>query len=246
MGTRHDIVNPWTDARVIWKERTSSTMDDARALAREGCAAGTVVMAGFQEKGRGRVPGRTWLSPAGQSLLATVILDIPGLGFPLSELPLRAGVAAAEAVEDASGVRGEIKWPNDLVVDGRKLAGLLCETHAGSALVGVGINCAQAAFPPEISGSACSLFQLCGRAVLPETLLAALLIRLKEEVEGHAWRERLLARLYRLGGPVRVCMPGSDMVVEGTVRGVDARGGLELLLSDGRCRTLYQGEISPP
>jgi BirA family transcriptional regulator, biotin operon repressor / biotin---[acetyl-CoA-carboxylase] ligase len=246
MGTRHDIANPWPDALVIWKDRTSSTMDDARALAREGCPTGTVVMAGFQERGRGRVPGRTWLSPPGQSLLATVILDIPGLGFPPHELPLRAGVAAAEAVEDASGVRGEIKWPNDLIVDGRKLAGLLCETHAGSALVGVGINCAQAGFPPEIDGAACSLLQICGRAIPPETLLAALLVRLKEEVEGHAWRERLLGRLYRLGTPVRVGMPGSDAVIEGTVRGVDARGGLELQLSDGRRRTLFQGEILLP
>jgi BirA family biotin operon repressor/biotin-[acetyl-CoA-carboxylase] ligase len=218
-------------------------MDDALALAREGCPNGTVVAAGFQDKGRGRVPGRTWISPAGESLLATVVLRVGGMGFPLSELPLRAGVAAARAVEEAAGIRVGIKWPNDLMVDVRKCAGLLCETHGDAALVGIGVNCTQTSFPEEIARSACSLLQASGRAIPVLTLLAGFLIRLKEQIERDEWREEMLARLYRRGERVRVSLLGSGRTVEGIARDVDEQGRLVLQLSDGRLEPISQGEL---
>ncbi|MBE3132767.1 MAG: hypothetical protein IMZ55_04785, partial [Acidobacteria bacterium] len=92
METSLRIATPWEGAPVYLKERTGSTMDDALALARAGSPAGTTVVAGFQERGRGRVPGRLWVSGAWESLLATVVLrraDSP----PPSQLPLRAGLA---------------------------------------------------------------------------------------------------------------------------------------------------------
>ena len=245
METSQDIVNPWEGAPITVVERTSSTMDDAAELARNGCPTGAVVVAGFQEKGRGRVPGRAWVSPAWESLLATVVVRIVGLGFSLSELPLRAGVAVALAVEESAGITVEIKWPNDLMVGGKKLAGLLCETRGDAALIGFGVNCAQMEFPPDLADSACSLVQLCGRAVPIFPLLAAILARLKTGLSDAAWRSHLQERLSLRGQPVSVDLLGSGRTVEGIVRDVDEEGRLVLQLQDGQTAKIGQGEIRP-
>ena len=142
METSPGIQNPWGGAPIWVRERTSSTMEDARELARAGCPSGTVVVAGFQEKGRGRVPGRVWISAPGESLLATVVVNLADTAFPLRQLPLRAGVAAALAVEETTGIAPRIKWPNDLMWNGKKLAGLLCEASGGTGLIGIGMNLA--------------------------------------------------------------------------------------------------------
>lgn len=245
METSQGIANPWEGAPITVVERTSSTMDDAALLARADCPTGTVVVAGFQEKGRGRVPGRSWISPAWESLLATVVVRIAGLGFPLPELPLRAGVAVALAVEESAGIPVEIKWPNDLVVGGKKLAGLLCETRGDAALIGFGVNCAQTTFPPDLTDTACSLFQLCGRAMPVFPLLAAILSRLKTSLSDPAWRGKLHTRLSLRGQWVSVDLLGSGRTVEGILRDVDEEGRLVLQLGDGQTARIRQGEIRP-
>jgi BirA family biotin operon repressor/biotin-[acetyl-CoA-carboxylase] ligase len=241
---------PWPGAAVFVKERTASTMDDAQELARSGCPTGTVAAAGYQDRGRGRVPGRTWWSPPWASLLATVVLRVPEMGFPLAELPLRAGAAAALGIEDAADIRVQIKWPNDVMaiaagaVLPRKIAGLLCEAHGEAALVGIGVNCAQESFPEEIASTACSLLQSCGRPLPPSRVLAAILTRLKSLTGGSdAWRGVVRERLYLRGQPVRVDLLGSGEVVEGVLRDIDERGWLVLELRDGRLRAVGQGEL---
>ncbi len=228
---------------MAFKERTSSTMDDARELARAGCPTGTVVVAGYQEKGRGRVPGRVWISPPGQSLLATVVLRVNDLGFPLSELALRCGVAVARAVEETSGIEVEIKWPNDVMAGGKKVAGLLCEAAGDLAFVGIGVNCTQASFPPEISSAACSLLQAGGRPVSLPSLLSAILSRLKEGGSREGWRDELRGRLHRRGELVRVDLLGSGRILEGVLRDVDEQGRLLLRLSGGGETAIAQGEL---
>ena len=225
-------------------------MDDAGEMARAGCPAGTVAAAGHQEKGRGRVPGRTWISPPGQSLLATVVLRVPEMGFPLEELPLRAGVAAALGIEDAAGISVQIKWPNDVMSpDGgpsanRKLAGLLCEARRDAAFVGMGVNCSQASFPDEIAGTACSLVQCCGRIIPPPVVLSAILARLKRAAGRGEWQEQMRLRLYNRGRVVRVDLLGTGRFVEGKLRDIDNRGRLVLELSDGRLESLAHGELT--
>ena len=236
-------VNPWPHASIIVRERVSSTMDEALALARSGCPTGTTVVSGFQEKGRGRVPGRTWLSAPWESLLATVAIRRGDIGFPLPQLPLRAGVAAALAVESCAALPVQIKWPNDLLHAGRKLAGVLCETRGDYALVGVGVNCGQAEFPPELAGSACSLLQACGRAVPVFTLLEAVLAALKATLSDERWREHLLRRLHGRGGVVVVDLLGSGISVEGLLQEVDDAGQLVLRRVDGQVLRIAQGEI---
>jgi BirA family biotin operon repressor/biotin-[acetyl-CoA-carboxylase] ligase len=194
METSLKAPNPWAGAPVFVRERTRSTMDDARELVLRGCVEGTVVVAGFQEKGRGRAPGRSWHSSPWESLMATVVLDAASFRFPLTQLPLRAAVAACLAVE-VCGVRPGIKIPNDLIVDGRKIAGILCETCNQSALVGIGINCLQTAFPADLAETACSIRQVAGREVNPLVLLPLVLARLKDILDDELWREKLDARL---------------------------------------------------
>jgi BirA family biotin operon repressor/biotin-[acetyl-CoA-carboxylase] ligase len=241
-------VTPWPGASIFLKGSTSSTMSDALALARNGCPVGTVAAALFQERGRGRVPGRTWQAPAGSSLLATVVLRVSELGCPIEELPLRAGVATAVGIEEVAGVSVRIKWPNDLMwappaAPARKLAGLLCEAHGDAALVGIGVNCTQESFPADLQLSACSLLQACGRRLDPANVLSAVLGRLKSSLGASSWREELRSRLYRRGEAVRVELLGREEAVEGRLVDVDERGRLLLQLADGSRRAVSQGEL---
>ena len=243
METSPGIINPWKGAPIRVVERTTSTMDDARELARAGCPSGTVVVTGFQEKGRGRVPGRVWSSAPWESLLATVVVRLSETAFPLLQLPLRAGVAAARAVEVSAGIALEIKWPNDLVFDGRKCAGLLCETHGHAALIGLGVNLTQKAFPPEITDTACSLLQASGRTVPVFTLLASFLDRLKDVLADASWREKLQARLYARGRHVSVDLLGSGRMAAGVLSDVDEEGRLIIQLDDGSFLPIAHGQL---
>jgi BirA family transcriptional regulator, biotin operon repressor / biotin---[acetyl-CoA-carboxylase] ligase len=163
-------------------ESVPSTNDAARALAVDGVAHGTVVVAAEQTKGRG-TKGRSWHSPAGLGLYASFILRGPGGGsvpFP-HLLPLAAGLAASDAVRESAGFEPRLKWPNDIVHDGKKLGGILSEgvsagTGAGFAVVGIGLNAGHGPedFPEELRTSSTSVRLAAGRTVSVETLLSAL------------------------------------------------------------------------
>ncbi len=238
------IDNPWPGAGVTVVERTGSTMDDCLALGRRGLPSGTAVVAGFQDRGRGRAPGRRWLSPAWESLLVTVLLRADELGFLPAELPLRAGLAVSRALEDATGVAAGIRWPNDALMDGRKVAGILCEAHGGLLLVGIGVNCRQRAFPPEIADRAGSLLLATGLDVPPLALCPLVLARLREAVSDPRWRAGVEQRLAGRGARVRVEPIGTGAPAEGVVLGVDGDGALLLRGDDGVVRRIAQGEIS--
>ncbi len=243
-GTSARIANPWPGAGVTVVERTGSTMDDGLALGLRGMPTGTAVVAGFQERGRGRAPGRRWVSPAWESLLVTVVLRAEDLGFPSPQLPLRVGLAVSRAVHDATGAAPEIRWPNDALLGGRKVAGILCEAHGGLLLAGIGVNCRQRAFPPEIADRAGSLLLATGRAVPPLELCPLVLVRLREALVDDDWRAAIERRLAGRGGRARVEPIGSGTAVEGVVLGVDGDGALLVRDDAGVIRRIAQGEIS--
>jgi BirA family transcriptional regulator, biotin operon repressor / biotin---[acetyl-CoA-carboxylase] ligase len=154
-------------------DSVTSTNDVARALALEGAAHGTAVLAREQTQGRG-TKGRAWHSPAGLGLYASFILRGPDGGLVPSPhlLPLAAGLAVSVAILEAAGVETRLKWPNDILFEGRKLGGILCEgAGAGAAggfvVAGLGLNVGHAAadFPAELRGTATSLSQAAGRVV---------------------------------------------------------------------------------
>jgi len=128
--------------------------------------------------------------------MATVVLNKGSFRFPLGELSMRVAVAACLAVEDV-GVKASIKPPNDLVVNGRKIAGVLCETFNQAALVGIGVNCLQTTFGGDLLDIACSILQVTGHEVNPIVLLPRILNHLKETLADEQWEEKLRVRLIR-------------------------------------------------
>ncbi len=249
--------NPF-GAPVYHTERTASTMDDARALAKGGAPHGTVVAADEQTAGRGRTAGRAWSSAPGESLLCTTILSFAHHGerFPRA-LTLRVGLAAVRALEDAvPALRGalRVKWPNDVLsaASGRKLCGILCESTGRSVLVGTGFNLLQASFPPELAAKASSVFLESGERPGREAVLEAFLIKLREELAEEGWKAAVEERLYLRGE--RVCFESgaadSGRLVRGVLRGIGDEGELriapegesaERLFASGELR-VYAGE----
>ena len=183
---------------IVRLDTVDSTQSVAFALAERGAADRTVVVADQQLAGRGR-RGRTWRAPAGTSLLASIVVRPRLPQSLLSTLSLTTAVAVAEALRRVTKVDARLKWPNDVLVAGKKVAGILLESRmsGGSSVVtiiGVGINLGQREFPPDLAEGATSIALETGQAPSRESVLAALL----EEFD--AWRVRLEGEGF---GPVR-------------------------------------------
>jgi BirA family biotin operon repressor/biotin-[acetyl-CoA-carboxylase] ligase len=174
--------------RVHWFESAESTNSLALAMGKEGALTGTVLVADTQTKGRGRL-GKRWNSLAGTGLYCTILLrpTIP-LGH-LSRITLAAGLAAARAIDEVSGVVSAIKWPNDVLIHGRKVAGILaeCEMAGGEwplVALGIGINLSTnlEQFPQDLRPRATSLLVASGKVIGKGVMLAALLGRIEQTV----------------------------------------------------------------
>jgi BirA family transcriptional regulator, biotin operon repressor / biotin---[acetyl-CoA-carboxylase] ligase len=134
---------------------------------------------------------------------------------------------------------------NDLVVDNRKLAGLLCAASGDVALVGLGVNLLQQRFPDDFAMPAVSLLQASGRAVEPRTLLPLVLASLAGVAEDPSWRDALTGRLYARGQSVTVDVMGTDRSVRGVLETVDRQGRIVLGMPDGSTIAIENGEIKP-
>jgi BirA family biotin operon repressor/biotin-[acetyl-CoA-carboxylase] ligase len=239
------VSNPWSGAPVLYRERTRSTMEDAMRLHELGYPHGTVVVAGYQELGRGRLPGRRWESEPGANLLFTLLLTRPFPGPPL-RLPVLAGLALSLALEERFGLSTEVKWPNDVLHRRRKLAGVLCEARSLSEerpvlLVGIGVNANQRGFAAGLAGQVCSLAQLLDREVELPGLLEHVLKAFFAVLQNSSWRGRLEQRLCGLGQEVTV-VQAPEGGLTGVLRGVAEDGAL-LLEQDGQLRPVYGGEL---
>jgi len=232
-------------------EEVGSTSDVAKELAEEGAAHGEVVIAERQTAGRGR-RGRAWASPAGKNLYLSVVLrpELPPQRAP--ELTLVASVALCDVVRQA-GVEAGIKWPNDLLAGGRKLAGILTELAAEPdtvhwVVLGIGVNLNVRAedFPEELRGEATSLAIERGQPAPRALFTAALLARLEEWLDRHAaegfgpvrlaWKERSAT----LGREVRVEVEGRE--VTGVAEDLDETGAL-LVRCGKRLARVTSGDV---
>jgi BirA family transcriptional regulator, biotin operon repressor / biotin---[acetyl-CoA-carboxylase] ligase len=214
--------------RVHWR-LTDSTNERAKALAVKGAPHGTLVTADEQTAGRGR-QGRVWTSPPRSAVLMSLVIRQPNEVLPL---------LAAVAIADALPVESTIKWPNDVWLDRRKLAGILVEgrPQEGWAVLGVGLNVSTVNFPEELRDSATSL-RLAGIETEVETILPALLVSFDRWLSASdaavldAWRRRDAIR----GERVRWASG------EGIAAGIDDSGALLLDTEEGRL-TLQAGEV---
>jgi BirA family biotin operon repressor/biotin-[acetyl-CoA-carboxylase] ligase len=231
-------------------EETVSTNADLLQAARDGAPHGTVLVADHQTAGRGR-QGRTWSAPPGSGLLCSVLLR-PGRDAVLAGATWSVGLAARAACAETAGVTPDLKWPNDLLVGPRKLAGVLAESVAASGavaavVVGLGLNVRWTAPPPdEVAARAISLSEAAGRAIPRDALLRAFLAALAPLLD--EWRDapdRLLARyragLATLGRRVRVATAQGELV--GTARDVAGDGALLVVDEDGTVHALHAGDV---
>jgi BirA family biotin operon repressor/biotin-[acetyl-CoA-carboxylase] ligase len=223
-----------------------STNDHARRLALAGAPHGTVVTAEQQTAGRGR-QGRTWSAPAGRDLTLSALVRLPAA--ELEPLPLAVALAVCEACEAIAPVACRIKWPNDVWIDRRKVAGVLIEARPldGWAVIGIGLNVdtAQEELPQELRASAGSLRIATGRPVDRDATLDALLARLA------AWVARLgepaaIAAAFRerdaLHGE-RIAWLAGGVRHEGEARGIDDDGALVAFTDGGDRVRLDAGEV---
>lgn len=244
--------HPWAGLVQVM-DTVDSTNDLAKALALRGAPEGTVLLADHQSAGRGRL-GRSFLSEARQGIYLSVILRPRQQAQELMHLTCGAAVAACDALEQGTGIRPGIKWTNDLVYDGHKLAGILTELSldgAGKvryAVVGIGINCSQKPedFPPELGQIAGSVTMMTGREP-DRNLLAAELIqalyRLSRTLitERKMWMEAYRRDCVTVGRAVVVHDANGTRL--GQAQGVDDWGGLLVDFGQGP-ETVQAGEVS--
>jgi BirA family biotin operon repressor/biotin-[acetyl-CoA-carboxylase] ligase len=216
---------------------------DSTQLLLEGAPEGAVAVCDEQTSGRGRL-GRAWQAPAGTSILCSVVLRPPA-ERRLPELSLVGGMAVADTVEGTLGLAAQIRWPNDVMVNRRKVAGVLAETSDGVVVLGIGVNVNQTRdeLPADERRPAASLRTIDGVERDRAPVLAALLERLEERYD--AWREAGLDAVYDFLG-ARDFLRGRRVSVDGTegyAVGIDRQGRLEVDTSEGR-RVVESGDVS--
>ncbi len=238
------------EAPVRWRPMVESTNDEVLALARGGAPEGSTVAAESQRAGRGR-NGRTWVSPPGAGLYASLLLRTASEAEGLTLLPLLAGLACAEALRSLTAVEAGLKWPNDVLIGGRKVAGLLVEAEPlGDAsgtlavVLGLGVNLSVApeALPGRARFPATSLHLETPHVPSRETLLAQWRARVAHHYAAwrlgeHAGLRRSWSALDALRGR-QVALSGGGDDVRGVNAGIDTDGALRVRTSGGIVRVL--------
>lgn len=244
---------PWKEL-VQYFPAISSTNDVLKTLAQQGAPHGTVLIAGHQTNGHGRM-GRSFHSPEGMGIYLSMLLRPDCAPTELMHLTCAAAVAMCDAVEAAAGFRPGIKWTNDLVFGQQKLGGILTElglSHRGTVdwcLIGIGINCRQEKedFPENIRDMASSLDAVTGKRNDPAKLAAAMLDALRKMDAVLLTEKAAILRQYRkdcvtIGREISV-VRGTD-IHHGRALSVDDDGALVVCYKDGTQETVNSGEVS--
>lgn len=230
-----EAIRPW---RLDLREQTGSTNADAAAAAREGASEGLVVLAESQLTGRGRM-GRTWLAPPRAGLALSLLLrprvPMPRWGW----LPLVAGIALTDTIPGSG-----LKWPNDLLLNGRKCAGILVEAVAGAAIVGIGLNVSLT--HEELAGLPATSLGLEGMEADRTELAITLIERFKQRYDDWVNEdpfEGYLAKCRTIGREVRILLP-NDAELTGTATTIDADGRLVVRTPDGKLCPIAAGDVT--
>jgi BirA family biotin operon repressor/biotin-[acetyl-CoA-carboxylase] ligase len=230
--------------------RIGSTNDEAKRLAQAGAPEGLLVLADTQTAGRGR-QGRPWLTPPGTALALSLVLRPALAAEHAARVTMLAGVAVCEALEQTAGVPAALKWPNDVLIDGRKAGGILVEsalsgTRLDYLVLGIGLNVSAAPPPEAVLFPATAVAAAAGRPVDRLALLRAILTRLAHHYPDlaptsprlpAAWRSRLLW----LGERVVAQSPQGHY--DGTVTGAADDGALLIRLDGGEVRRIVAGDV---
>ncbi|MGI8607961.1 MAG: biotin--[acetyl-CoA-carboxylase] ligase [Candidatus Dormibacteria bacterium] len=242
----------WLGREMAYHEAIDSTQDEARRLAAVGAAHGLLVWAGSQTAGRGRL-ARSWQSPAASGLWFSVVLRPSVPAGRCAPLPMVVGAAVGEALDTLAPGRVGLKWPNDVLLDGGKVAGVLVEGHAAAgilehAVVGVGVNLARppGGFDGEIRDTAAAMSDATGEPPGAARTLAAILARLEDGYDELIAEGAAAARARWLGLADTI---GRDVVAQAAGQAVRGKaidldpGGNLVILVDGDRRVISYGEI---
>jgi BirA family transcriptional regulator, biotin operon repressor / biotin---[acetyl-CoA-carboxylase] ligase len=230
-------------------DSVDSTMVRAAALAAAGCESGTVVVAGEQTAGQGR-HGHSWHSEKDAGLYMSEVLRLKMGPDTLPIVTLALGLATAEAITDETGVACDLRWPNDVLIDGKKCAGILVQLVDSVLILGIGINVNHTAFPAELAGIATSLRLATGREHSSEQLLDKLVGAIDEHLDTltRLGKDAVLRAFARASSYVRgrrVVVDFGDGILEGTTDGLDPQGFLVLRREDGRRTLILAGGVRP-
>ena len=236
--------------KIIILEETDSTNRVAKELAWQGESEGTLVLANVQSAGRGRL-GRSFYSPAGSGIYASLILRPNLVVTQALRITSCAAVAVARAIETVTGVSAQIKWVNDIYVNGKKVCGILTEAgfdgqgeQMQHAILGIGVNVGKMQFPDELSTIATSLENETGQSVSRNRLLAEICNEFSvfyENIEKGTFLEESKKRSFVLGKQIMVHT--SEGVYEAKAVDLNEEGHL-IVERDGQRECLYTGEIS--
>jgi BirA family biotin operon repressor/biotin-[acetyl-CoA-carboxylase] ligase len=234
---------------VSYFEITGSTMADAARLAAAGCPSGTLAVAEEQVSGQGR-QGRSWHSERESGLYVSFVLRIPIAPHDAPLLALGLGLAAAEAISRTADVACDLRWPNDVLIEGKKCAGILVLCEESAFVAGIGINVNQAAFPPDLAELATSLRIVTGLYHSRERLLVELagavdsFVRMLVE-GGRGPILRMFARASSYVSGKRVVVEQGDRNIVGTTEGLNDSGFLIVRKDDGATSLIVAGGVRP-
>ena len=234
------MANPFHGAPILYSRETGSTMDDARVAWARNPTSGLVVATDYQRSGRGRREDRRWVSAPGESLMFTLTLARSKSMSPdrTARLPIDVGCGVA-ALLRSLGLAARVKWPNDVLVQSRKLAGILVETVAGGFLIGLGLNCNQRRFASPLEKTATSMRLESGREFDPMSLLPLVLAEIRRYTFGQR-QSHVEPMLWGIG--LDVAFRTGQSTIFGSIRGVDATGALLIRTASGTER-MISGEI---
>lgn len=243
----------WAGKNVIYYDETDSTNNRAKEAGNNKEPHGTLFVADMQMAGKGR-RGRVWKSPSGSSIYMTILLypDIPPVKAP--QLTLIMAIAVAEGIREVTGLETKIKWPNDIVVNGKKICGILTEMsteidYINHVVIGIGINVNMESFPEDIAKTATSLRIEAGKEFRRFELIAAIMEYFEKAYEAvceagslEPIMEDYNRLLVNCGRRVRVLEPEHEY--DALALGIDKTGELQVECEDGSRKSVFAGEVS--
>lgn len=243
----------WAGQKLEYHDSLGSTNVRAKILAEEGAPEGMLVVADAQTAGRGR-RGRSWTSPAGKNLYFTILLRPNFIPDKASMLTLLMALAVQEAIEEICGCGTQIKWPNDIILNGKKITGILTEMNVQSdyidnVVIGVGVNVKVQEFEPELADRATSLEAEINKSISRALLLEKIMEHFEKkyalflkQMDLSPFVEQYNACLVNMDNAVQVLDPAG--AYNGVAEGINKKGELLVRLPDGQVKEIYAGEVS--
>lgn len=247
------IDTKWAAGRIVCFDKTDSTNIQARRLAEEGALHGTLVVTEQQDGGKGR-RGRSWTSPPGVGIWMSILLRPQINPISASMLTLIMALAGVKGIREATGIETQIKWPNDLVLNKKKICGILTEMSTELmeiqyVVIGAGFNVNLEEFPEEIRKTATSLYLETGKRYQRSRIIAKVMEALEEYYDIFIKTEDMSglieeynSHLVNLGNTVCVLDPAGEY--RGVSEGINEKGGLIVRLQDNSLKEVISGEVS--